>query len=219
MKIRKLFTLIELLVVIAIIAILASMLLPALAGAKNSAKNITCVNKLSQLGKHVLMYADDYNGTIPYYILNYTTPNDYLNGATYQLWQSGTMKKQTPNHVLKTYYFGTGPNDDRNTEMLFRCPFDENYKPLTNIVSYRTVWHSSKQGGTLRCNLNTPELVYYVDDFDGVRGGTDHTDGRVNALLIEGRVKSISRTDTKAMSALQWNGYRKYADEDPGYAR
>jgi len=59
------FTLIELLVIIAIIAILASMLLPALARAKESGKRIASVNNLRQLGLSMQMYTDDHEGLQP----------------------------------------------------------------------------------------------------------------------------------------------------------
>jgi prepilin-type N-terminal cleavage/methylation domain-containing protein/prepilin-type processing-associated H-X9-DG protein len=62
---KSAFTLIELLVVIAIIAILAALLLPALAGAKNRANRISCLNNLRQVALFMQLYTDENSDTFP----------------------------------------------------------------------------------------------------------------------------------------------------------
>jgi prepilin-type N-terminal cleavage/methylation domain-containing protein len=63
--VREAFTLIELLVVIAIIALLVSILLPALASARDSAKTVVCSSNVRQLGVAIATYGTDNKDGMP----------------------------------------------------------------------------------------------------------------------------------------------------------
>ncbi len=83
-RVRLAFTLIELLVTVAIIAILASLLMPALARAKESGRTVSCLNNLRQIAVASVTYSMDFNGHLPSFRnWLYTRAGDLTTGKLY----------------------------------------------------------------------------------------------------------------------------------------
>ena len=89
---RRAFTLVELLVVIAIIALLAALLLPALKGARDRARQSVCSSNQHQLYIVLVSFADDNSGLLPY--------SHGFNERTWSTWNSwSTLAVDTTNYL------------------------------------------------------------------------------------------------------------------------
>ena len=75
---RRGFTLIELLVVISIIATLASLILPAVQNARETARKTECMNNMKNLALGVQAYASSQRGSVPYLVTSNAAPSDFI---------------------------------------------------------------------------------------------------------------------------------------------
>ena len=119
------FTLIELLVVVAVVGILASILLPALGGAKEKGRAILCLSNLRQVGLALHLYAGDHDDELPFN-MGADGIRRTVRDETYLNWVNNVMTWELdPDNTNKFLLTagGLGPYL-QHAPSVFRCPTD-----------------------------------------------------------------------------------------------
>lgn len=170
------FTLIELLVVIAIIAILASMLLPALSGAKEKSKHIACLSNIRQIGMGFLLYTDDMNDIFPGVASRGAYQPFYEDWIYWNINDTRIRgRSRDPQYGAVTPYIG-----NFNTN-LFRCPSDQNVR-----ARERTVAESGNNAGNL--------YLYSYTAHSHVVGGENRG---MTSIFLPGVISYFKKSDIR----------------------
>lgn len=212
------FTLIELLVVISIIGILASLLLPAVSSASAKAKQVKCSSNLRQIGLGIMMYADDFEGSLP--------KTAHSTFSTNQLWirkilpyvgnsEEIRLCPSDPTRVKRRTAGGTSyilnefisvPVVDSFGQLISPIPkLDQIREPSETILMFEV----AEDYGPSVFSDHTHSRSWLRSGWEGViadiqpdrhrtgQAQPDRSNGRANYLFVDGHVESMNATDVK----------------------
>jgi prepilin-type N-terminal cleavage/methylation domain-containing protein len=215
------FTLIELLVVIAIIAILASMLLPTLRNARETAKSAVCQGNLKQLGICVFNYSGDWGGYVPPVYFSDPVNNYYVWYA--QMVREGYIGQ------AREYFSYYHPGRQNTGEPLLRCPSLDKYlnEDRSTYFMNRAYFQSTNapDGNVWWRLAQLPTNIFYLVGGGYSDAGTamsfhaapvtassgagvtpaDIHNGKANLLIIDGSVQGKKKLDIINDNSL-WSG-------------
>ncbi|WDE96439.1 type II secretion system protein [Lentisphaera profundi] len=172
---KHLFSLIELLVVVAIIGILASLLLPTLKSARETAKQAQCMSGIRNLNTAMTMFRDDYDGYIAHTWFN---DNRFQNTD----WNIGVDQYFGGSAPIESYGQAQFGNKGASPGW-WACP-----TTIENTGNYYTVDYGISAGGPDRSWMGYKATVVSKPSDEILLSDVFHMNGRIT----EGR--SLLRT-------------------------
>lgn len=217
----KRFTLIELLVVIGIIAMMVSMLLPALAGGREKARQVSCLSNLRQLGMAMLQYTDDWRGKLPPYVSG--APTSEHPGLTWSGW-SFPYHKETK-LLLCPNSPGKEPDGTKEGFRYYDGSYGWNFDGTQGNRGVLSAHVRQPSNGYLLCDSGDPCLIYggnnwsnLMEELDldwdsGLEGANRHMD-KVDICFVDGHVAARELDEfiaapcktNKAPWFMEWDG-------------
>ncbi|MFH1855115.1 MAG: DUF1559 domain-containing protein [bacterium] len=194
------FTLIELLVVIAIIAILAAILFPVFAKAREKARQTSCLSNEKQIALAVIMYAGDYDETLP----------PYYSFGSLTYWVDMVMP-----YCKNTQMFACPSNSNKSQYASYGCNYNW---PFSNFEQSGWPPESGDSLGSIKRPSEIMMLLdgsTYITRYDpGVALSTGgyygkpegrHND-QCNVAFCDGHAKSMGRSEiaSPANAAKYW---------------